>query len=178
MKRNFVAPPFDPGDYKTKNIEFVWWSWNPNYPYWSKSCWKADTEKEAWFLLQKPEVSGLRHYHNKLIKEENGVLTEVADLPYNHEIWKKYEMTKTKLLFYVKNATTGQKLRLIRYYDGILPLQIGDVVDTGVYQLLVKSRHFDVYTSILSIYLEDVIENEVLFRSNINHLIGDYGWED
>lgn len=77
----FVAPP-------TK-IEYVWWSWHPLYPYWSKSCWKASTIEEAQKLLDDP-FTKLDDYHNKLIRHEGSILTEVLDVPCKRiDIWHK-----------------------------------------------------------------------------------------
>lgn len=82
-------PPFDPGTHRPI-IRFFWWSWHPNYPYWAKSCWGAETEEKAWEVFGSPFASSLRLYHNKLIREGDGHFTEVYDLPCERmDIWQK-----------------------------------------------------------------------------------------
>lgn len=76
----FIAPAFDPGR-NTPKVSFVWWSWHPKYPYWSKSCWGGETEDMAWEAMSHPSAIKLRYYHNKLIREGDGKFTEVADYP-------------------------------------------------------------------------------------------------
>lgn len=90
----FRIPPFDGAIRPRSSGEhrFTWWSWHPNYPRWSQSCWGGDTEAEAWAEMRSPMASSLANYHNKLIREDvtgNVVtLTEVADVPCeNLELW-------------------------------------------------------------------------------------------
>lgn len=86
------VPPFDPGTKKRKPIpRYFWWSWHPLYPYWSKSCWGGPTEKAAFADIKRPEACGMDVYHNKLIKEEeDGSLTEVADMPCKRmDVWER-----------------------------------------------------------------------------------------
>jgi hypothetical protein len=86
----FIAPPFDPGSYGPE-IRYHWWSWSPDYPWWSKSCWGGDTEKEAWEALESPLACKMKYYHNKLIREGDGKLTEVADLPCLRHLVRKID---------------------------------------------------------------------------------------
>jgi hypothetical protein len=88
-KPKFVAPPFNAETRLkiTPTSKFYWWSWNPHYPFWSRSCWGGLTEEEAWKDLENPLACKMRLYHNKLIRE--GDLAEMADLPpcENVEQW-------------------------------------------------------------------------------------------
>jgi hypothetical protein len=84
----FVVPPFDAGTSPEPQIRFVWWSWHPNYPWWSKSCWGGATKAYAMKLLDDPRCS-LDVYHNKLIRGGDGKFTEVADVPCKRmDIWR------------------------------------------------------------------------------------------
>lgn len=89
MRNPYVVPPFD-GKLEKKTEVFFWWSWHPNYPYWSKSCWGGVTEQQARDKLENPMASSMKYYHNKLIRENaDGTLTEVANLPCQClEIWQ------------------------------------------------------------------------------------------
>jgi len=83
----YIVPPFDPGATKHKD-RYVWWSWHPRYPYWSKSCWGGATIEEAWKILDEPLASSMSVYSNKLVKE--GTREVVAVSPLKHpEIWEK-----------------------------------------------------------------------------------------
>lgn len=85
----FLVPPFDPGIYAPKT-KYTWWSWHPNYPYWSKSCWDGDTPEEAREWLEKDIAASMHYYHNKLIREGDGALVEVEDRPCQRlDIWEK-----------------------------------------------------------------------------------------
>lgn len=85
----FIVPGFS-AQWSKPEIRFFWWSWHPNYPSWSKSCWGGKTEDEAWAELSKPFASELSYYHNKLIREGDGAFTEVADLPCRKmDAWRK-----------------------------------------------------------------------------------------
>jgi hypothetical protein len=90
----FIVPPFDAGE-NSSPIQYVWWSWHPLYPYWSKSCWTFNTVEEA---LTFHKINGsLDYYHNKLIKEEDGKLTEVYDAPCERlDIWIKIKENMDK----------------------------------------------------------------------------------
>jgi hypothetical protein len=91
--QNFTAPPFNPGHYTPDpKFRYYWWSWNPQYPWWSKSCWKANSIGEAFDVFESEKACGLRYYHNKLIREGDGDFLEVADVPFNPE---KLNDTKT-----------------------------------------------------------------------------------
>ena len=79
-QKPFPVPPFDPGIREPK-VRYYWWSWNPYYPYWSRSCWGGETVDEAWADISKPNACKMRFYHNKLIREGDGNFTEVADYP-------------------------------------------------------------------------------------------------
>lgn len=79
MKNRYNVPPFDPNVYR-KPITYTWWSWHPIYPNWSKSCWGSTDKQKALNRLDDP-TCGLSLYHNKLIKDDNGVLEEIADAP-------------------------------------------------------------------------------------------------
>jgi hypothetical protein len=84
----FTVPPFEAPASMT-DIKYVWWSWHPNYPHWSKSCWEGKTEEEAWAALAKPFASSMEYYHNKLIREGDGQFVEVADVPCRRpEAWE------------------------------------------------------------------------------------------
>ena len=88
-KSPFIVPPFDPGRHKP-TPRFFWWSWHPNYPYWSKSCWGGATEAEAWEVRAHGGAGGLDVYHNKMIREGDGSFTEMADDPCRRlDIWHK-----------------------------------------------------------------------------------------
>lgn len=92
-KNNFQVPPFDPGKHLSKpKFMYFWWSWHPCYPYWSKSCWGANTLEEAYdLILTNPHMNSMKMYHNKLIREGDGKFVEVADIPcQNPEVWDKY----------------------------------------------------------------------------------------
>jgi len=91
----FKVPKFDVKD-KTLQYHYYWWSWHPNYPHWSKSCWGAETKEEAWKKLNSGNFTdSLKYYHNKLIREGDGKFVEVADLPCEMmDIWK--EIAKDK----------------------------------------------------------------------------------
>ena len=87
MKCPYKVPPFDP-NYQKPAVQFFWWSWHPNYPYWSKSGFGGKTEEEAWAELNNPWANSMKVYHNKLIREGDGAFTEVADLPCQEmEVW-------------------------------------------------------------------------------------------
>lgn len=83
MNKSFKVPRFSPRniDHSSRTTVYYWWSWHPMYPYWSKSCWGGKTKKEAFKALKKPLACKMECYYNKLIREKNGVFTEVADLP-------------------------------------------------------------------------------------------------
>lgn len=93
MKANpHIVPPFD-GRRKVKPSErFMWWSWHPLYPYWSRSCWGGATIEEAHECLAKPIAGGMDLYHNKLIREDDDhTLVEVVDLPCQRlDVWKRF----------------------------------------------------------------------------------------
>ncbi len=91
MKNNypFNVPAFD-GKIKKDGHTYTWWSWHPYYPYWSKSCWGGETIGDAKLSLSKPFGNSMKNYHNKLIKEEDGKLTEILDAPcVEIELWEK-----------------------------------------------------------------------------------------
>lgn len=90
MKPKFTAPPFAAPKNKPAN-RFVWWSWHPMYPYWSRSCWGAPTQAEAEKLLAEPNVS-LDVYHNKLIHhKDDGTMVEVKDVPCQRmDLWNRF----------------------------------------------------------------------------------------
>ncbi len=90
----FVVPPFDPGKHSPK-IKYVWWSWHPNYPYWSMSCWDGETEEKAWEVRLSHRAGCLDVYHNKLIREGDGSFTEVADDPcIRMDVWDRISLQK------------------------------------------------------------------------------------
>jgi hypothetical protein len=100
MKNTVIVPPFD-GKVKEPIERYAWWSWHPNYPYWSKSCWGGKTVEEAIAALTYPDGGGdrLDYYHNKLIREDDGgKLVEVLDRPCKRlDVWDKcIELNKTK----------------------------------------------------------------------------------
>jgi hypothetical protein len=87
MKLPFKVPPFYPTP--PASISYVWWSWHPNYPYWSQSCWAAPSVDEAMKLLESDRC-GLSVYHNKLIRHDGITLVEVRDVPCKEmEVWRK-----------------------------------------------------------------------------------------
>jgi hypothetical protein len=89
LQSPFIVPPFDPGKHGPK-LKYVWWSWHPNYPYWSKSCWDGDSVEDAWKVREDRHACGLNSYHNKLIQEGDGALTEVADDPCREmDVWRR-----------------------------------------------------------------------------------------
>lgn len=85
MKNPYAVPPFSYNPPK-KPIKYVWWSWHPLYPQWSRSCWERDTIDQAYELIEK---SYLDMYHNKLIKECDGQFIEVGDVPCERlDLWQ------------------------------------------------------------------------------------------
>ena len=95
MKKNpYIVPSFSYGSSEPVK-QYFWWSWHPNYPYWSKSCWGGKTVEEAWAALDKPMASSMRLYHNKLICEGDGKFVEVADFPCQElEVWQEIARNK------------------------------------------------------------------------------------
>jgi hypothetical protein len=90
-KLPFEVPPFK---HRPSFITYTWWSWHPNYPYWSKSCWSATSVEEAMKLLERDYIC-LDIYHNKLIKEDGMTLEEVADVPCKElDIWWEIKRIK------------------------------------------------------------------------------------
>lgn len=90
----FIVPPFTPPP--TPKPIYVWWSWHPNYPYWSRSCWKAGTIEEAQLFLT-DKGTGLKVYHNKLIKHDGNSYTEVLDVPcQDMEVWRNIKRQREK----------------------------------------------------------------------------------
>ncbi len=90
----FVVPAFEVKPLNPpESVKYYWWSWHPNYPYWSRSCWGGKTIEEAQEKLSRPGASSMDVYHNKLIKEENGTFTEVMDCPCKRleYWWRIYE---------------------------------------------------------------------------------------
>lgn len=86
---SYIVPPFAPSKTSVA-VVFCWWSWHPLYPYWSRSCWKYESHKEAMIGRETGSCAGLNLYHNKLIREEGRTFTEVADDPCrNLPIWEK-----------------------------------------------------------------------------------------
>ncbi len=85
------VPPFKPKRKPDPIEPFCWYSWHPNYPYWSESCWRAETEAKAHELFKSPSCAGLDVYHNKLIRQNSdGTLTEVADVPCERmDVWRR-----------------------------------------------------------------------------------------
>jgi len=81
MKNPYIVPPFAVPDHYKPTVRFFWWSWHPNYPYWSKSCWGGNTEDEAWDALAKPMADSMRYYDNRLVREGDGQFTVVAASP-------------------------------------------------------------------------------------------------
>lgn len=85
----YKVPPFTSGG-QEPSLSYYWWSWHPRYPRWSKSCWGGETEEKAWESRSKPLASGMKYYHNKLIREGDGNFTEVYDDPCRvPEVWRK-----------------------------------------------------------------------------------------
>jgi hypothetical protein len=85
----FEVPEFSA---RKKHMErrFFWWSWHPNYPYWSKYGTRGyETEDQAWDERAKPLNSSLDLYHNKLVLEEAGEYRVVADDPCRRlDVWR------------------------------------------------------------------------------------------
>lgn len=85
----YEVPEFD-GKVKEPLRPYCWWSWHPLYPYWSKSCWDAETEEEANRLRESPVCGGLDCYHNKLVHENGKILTVLQDDPVRSpEAWTR-----------------------------------------------------------------------------------------
>lgn len=92
----FEVPPFDPGNQQPE-FRFAWWSWHPNYPYWSKSCWGGTSERTAWDAFYDPRAK-LELYHNKLIREGDGKFTEIADVPCQRlDVWNQIKSQREAL---------------------------------------------------------------------------------
>lgn len=91
----FSVPAFD-GRVKEPLRRFAWWSWHPNYPYWSQSCWGGATIEEAMAEIELLIACGMDVYHNKLIREDDGgKLVEVADRPCKRpEVWERIAAAK------------------------------------------------------------------------------------
>ena len=88
------VPPFD-GKIKEPDFKYTWWSWHPLYPYWSKSCWGGNTIDEALEKLNSPFCNSLKDYHNKLIMECDGKLTEVYEIVCQRpEYWREIKRQK------------------------------------------------------------------------------------
>lgn len=87
----YTVPPFQLSRKLECDDRFFWYSWHPRYPYWSKSCWGAPTEKGAHELRATVHCGGLDVYHNKLIREnDDGTATEVFDEPCKRlDVWRK-----------------------------------------------------------------------------------------
>ena len=87
----YKVPPFKAEPPSVVTYKFFWWSWHPNYPYWSKSCWGGPTVEEAFAILEQPRAKNtLAVYHNKLIREGDGQLVEVANLPCERlDVWQE-----------------------------------------------------------------------------------------
>lgn len=64
--QNYHAPAFDKSE---EEVEFVWYSWHPKYPHWSRSCWRGKTEQEARETVKMPMAVGMRNYQNALVRE-------------------------------------------------------------------------------------------------------------
>lgn len=89
----FEVPPFSPPP--TPAVSYVWWSWHPCYPYWAPSCWQGKTIEDAQRHLADPRT-GLQMYHNKLIRHDGSVLTEVQTAPCQEtELWLKIKHQRT-----------------------------------------------------------------------------------
>lgn len=81
----FDVPPFQ----LSKSINFprfVWWSWHPNYPYWSQSCWQAGTMERAREIANEPGACKLAYYHNILVDMATGAVVSER-LPGRPEVW-------------------------------------------------------------------------------------------
>lgn len=86
----YKVPPFNV-HFAKPEIKYLWWSWHPCYPRWTKSCWGGTTVDEAFAALNKPTASSeLKCCHNKLIREGDGNYTEIYDLPCERlDVWRK-----------------------------------------------------------------------------------------
>lgn len=86
----FLVPALDRVSQATAPV-YVWWSWHPLYPYWSRSCWHADTEDAAVQLAERRDIkSGLSGYANKLVLESAGRCTVVRDVPCQRlDLWRQ-----------------------------------------------------------------------------------------
>lgn len=81
----FIVPPFTPP--QPTSVTYTWWCWHPNYPFWSKSCWNSYTIEDAQHFLT-DQGTGLRIYHNKLIRHDGIGYTEVQDEPCREmDVW-------------------------------------------------------------------------------------------
>lgn len=91
IENPYKVPPFRYTLKRERMKTYIWYSWHPLYPYWSKSCWGGATKAAAIKDIKRPEASGMFVYHNKLIKEmENGRLIEVFDMPCQRlDVWQK-----------------------------------------------------------------------------------------
>lgn len=92
----YMVPPFETAYKPNPTFKYFWWSWHPNYPYWSKSCWGGDSGQAAWDKLQTVRAKHtLALYHNKLVREGDGQLVVVADLPCQQlEVWQEIARNK------------------------------------------------------------------------------------
>lgn len=61
---------------------FVWWGWHPNYPKWSRSCWKGANIEEARNSLDGKEET----YYMALVDERTTTVIEYRE-PTNLEPW-------------------------------------------------------------------------------------------
>jgi hypothetical protein len=85
----FEVPAFKAPPKKKGKHTLVWWSWHPNYPYWSKSCWGGESVEDALDALNSDFCSSMHYYHNVLVNDET--MEVVQDVPCQRmDIWRKY----------------------------------------------------------------------------------------
>jgi hypothetical protein len=74
-------PPFDPGHLMPKP-RYDWWSWNPWYPRWARSCWGGETEALARYsIIRTGRMSLEPHYEHVLVKQELDKFTVIDRIP-------------------------------------------------------------------------------------------------
>lgn len=89
----FEIPPFNPGKHAPRP-RFDWWGWNPNYPYWSRSCWGGDTEEEARAFTNRQERSV---YAIALVKQDGDVFTVLEQFgPDDVSAWERIASSRVK----------------------------------------------------------------------------------
>ena len=84
---------------------------------------------------------------------------------------------QTKININIINKKTKENNFLSKFLDGLIPLNEGNYVSTGIYLATVRSVNFEIEKCILNINLKDEIEENDKILSRIEMLKGRFGWE-